>query len=47
MKALIARNLFDYSAYFKIINEGDNVYEKAIEVLNNWDKYRKECLKEN
>jgi carboxyl-terminal processing protease len=46
MKALIARNLFDYSAYFKIINEGDNVYEKAIEVLNNWDKYRKECLKE-
>jgi carboxyl-terminal processing protease len=39
MKALIARNLFDDSAYFKIINEGDNVYEKAIEVLNNWNKY--------
>ncbi|MDR2383462.1 MAG: S41 family peptidase [Prevotellaceae bacterium] len=39
MKALIARNLFDYSAYFKIINEGDNVYEKAIEVLDNWNKY--------
>jgi carboxyl-terminal processing protease len=46
MKALIARNLFDYSAYFKIINEGDHTYEKAIEVLDNWDKYRKECLKE-
>jgi carboxyl-terminal processing protease len=46
MKALIARHLFDDSAYFKIFNKGDNVYEKAIEVLDNWDKYRKECLKE-
>jgi carboxyl-terminal processing protease len=46
MKALIARNLFDESAYFKIINKGDRTYEKAIEVLDNWDKYRKECLKE-
>jgi carboxyl-terminal processing protease len=46
MKALIARNLFDFSAYFKIINEGDHTYEKAIEVLDNWDKYRKEYLKE-
>jgi carboxyl-terminal processing protease len=46
MKALVARNLFDESAYFKIINEGDNVYEKAIEVLNNWEKYREECLAE-
>jgi carboxyl-terminal processing protease len=45
MKALIARNLFDESAYFKIINEGDNIYEKAIEVMDNWDKYKKECLK--
>jgi carboxyl-terminal processing protease len=46
MKALIARHLFDYSSYFRILNEGDNVYEKAIEVLDNWDKYRRECLKE-
>jgi carboxyl-terminal processing protease len=46
MKALIARSLFDYSAYFMIMNEGDSVYEKAIEVLDNWDKYKKECLKE-
>jgi carboxyl-terminal processing protease len=42
MKALIARHLFDYSSYFQIINEGDNIYEKAIEVLDNWDKYSKE-----
>jgi carboxyl-terminal processing protease len=46
MKALIARNLFDYSAYFKLMNEGDNVYEKAIEVLDNWGKYKKKYLKE-
>jgi carboxyl-terminal processing protease len=47
MKALIARNLFDYSAFFMIINEGDHVYEKAIETLDNWDKYRKEYLRGN
>jgi carboxyl-terminal processing protease len=46
MKALIARSLFDYSAFFMIINEGDHVYEKAIEVLDNWNKYGKEYLKE-
>ncbi|MDR1130483.1 MAG: PDZ domain-containing protein, partial [Prevotellaceae bacterium] len=47
MKALIARDLFDYSAYsvyFMIINEGDSAYEKAIEALDNWDKYKKEYL---
>jgi carboxyl-terminal processing protease len=46
IKALIARNLFDDSSYFKIINENDNTYLKAIEVINNWDKYSKEYLKE-
>jgi carboxyl-terminal processing protease len=46
MKALIARSLFDYSAYFRIINEGDRTYETAIEALDNWDRYRKEYLKE-
>jgi carboxyl-terminal processing protease len=47
MKALIARGLFDYSAYFKIINEGDHTYEKAIEVLDNWNKYSRELKIEN
>jgi carboxyl-terminal processing protease len=47
MKALIARNLFNYSAFFMIINEGDHVYEKAIEVLDNWDKYRKQLIIDN
>ncbi|MDR2775046.1 MAG: hypothetical protein LBC19_09985, partial [Tannerella sp.] len=42
MKALIARHLFDYSSYFQIINEGDNIYEKAIEVMDNWEKYSEE-----
>jgi carboxyl-terminal processing protease len=43
MKALIARDLFGYSAYYLIMNEGDHVYEKAVEVLDNWGKY-KSCL---
>jgi carboxyl-terminal processing protease len=46
IKALIARHLFDDSSYFKIFNEGDSIYEKAIEVLDNWEKYRKAYLKE-
>jgi carboxyl-terminal processing protease len=46
VKALIARDLFDSSAYFHIINEGDPIYEKGIETLDNWNKYRKEYLKE-
>jgi carboxyl-terminal processing protease len=47
MKALIARDLFGYSTYYLIINEGDPVYEKAVEALNNWDKYKKEYLLKN
>jgi carboxyl-terminal processing protease len=44
IKALIARDLFGYSAYYSIMNEGDHVYEKAVEVLDNWGKYKKELI---
>jgi carboxyl-terminal processing protease len=34
IKALIARNIWDESAYFKIINNTSESYKKAIEVIN-------------
>ncbi len=43
LKALIARNLWDTSAYFEIANELNNDYLKAIEEINN-DTFKKEKL---
>ena len=43
LKAIIARNLWDTSAYFEIVNELNNSYLKAIEEINN-DAFRKEKL---
>jgi carboxyl-terminal processing protease len=34
IKALIARNLWDYSAFFQIVNVLNPAYMRAIEVLN-------------
>lgn len=45
IKALIARDLFSSSDYFKIVNESDPTYNKAIEVLSNWKRYDSEILK--
>jgi carboxyl-terminal processing protease len=45
MKALIARTLFDTSAYVRIINEwNDPVYDKALEVMMDWSRYEREAL---
>ena len=45
IKALIARTLFDSSAYVQVINEwNDPAYQKALEVIQNWSKYEKEIL---
>ena len=33
VEALIARNLYDYNSYFEIINEIDEGFMKAVEVL--------------
>ena len=45
MKALIARTLFDSSAYVQIIYEWkDPAYQKALEVMQNWSRYEKEIL---
>lgn len=43
LKALIARNLWNTSAYFEIANELNNDYLKAIEEINN-DTFKKEKL---
>lgn len=37
LKALIARNLFDISAYFQVILEEDDAYNHALEALHNKD----------
>ncbi|OFX88599.1 MAG: peptidase S41 [Bacteroidetes bacterium GWF2_33_16] len=44
IKALIARDLWEMSEYFQIINVRDKGFNKAIEVAKNWDKYHSEVL---
>ena len=39
LKALIARDLFDMSAYFQVMNPIDPVYLKGIEIINNDEEY--------
>nr|MDA3779504.1 S41 family peptidase [Bacteroidales bacterium] len=45
LKALIARDIWDMSEYFQIQNKNNNGFLKALEVLENWDKYEKSILK--
>ncbi|MBS3807127.1 MAG: S41 family peptidase [Bacteroidales bacterium] len=44
IKALIARDLWDMSEYFHIVNQKDPGYQKAVEALNNWETYSKKYL---
>ena len=45
LKALVARTLFDSSAYAQIINEwNDPAYNKALEVIQDWNRYEREVL---
>lgn len=41
LKALIARDLFDMSEYFQIINDKIESYQKALEIINNDDEYNR------
>ena len=41
VKALIARDLFDMSAYFEVMNPIDPVYLKGLEIINDDERYRK------
>lgn len=45
LKALVARNLFNSGAYVRIINEwNDPAYNKALEVMGNWEHFHREIL---
>ncbi len=41
MKALIARNLWDVSSFFEIIVDIDDEYQKALEILQDEEKYKR------
>ena len=41
LKALIARDLFDMTAYFRVMNPIDPVYLKGVEIINNPTEYNK------
>lgn len=41
MKALIARDLYDSSAFYKVINDVDDIFLKGLEVITDDDTYRK------
>lgn len=40
LKALFAQHLYTTSHYFQIINQNNNAFQKAIEVINNWEEYK-------
>ena len=40
LKALIARDLWDMSEYFQIVNPTDDAYKKAIEIISNPKEYK-------
>ena len=40
IKAWIARNLWDYDAYWRISNEQDDVYLKAVEAIQSKDMFK-------
>lgn len=41
IKALIARDIYDDSSYFRIANEFNPVYKEAIAIINNAEEYEK------
>lgn len=44
VKALIARDLWDMSEYYQIVNVRDKGFNKAVEIMQNWDQYQKQIL---
>lgn len=40
LKALVAQKLWGMNEYYMVVNSsGDDIFDKAVEVINNWDKY--------
>lgn len=46
LKALIARDLYNTSAYFKIINDESEIFRRGLEIINNDSEYQKLLGKE-
>lgn len=46
VKALIARDLWDMSEYYQIVNTRDKGFKKAVEIMQNWDEYNNQVLKQ-
>ncbi|NOQ27685.1 MAG: PDZ domain-containing protein [Bacteroidales bacterium] len=44
IKALVARDLWDMSEYYQIVNARDKGFKKAVEIIKNWDDYKKQVL---
>ena len=44
VKALIARDLWDMSEYYQIMNTRDKGFNKAVEIMLHWDKYYSQTL---
>ncbi len=40
LKGLISQAIFTNSQYFEIVNQDNNAFLKAIEILNSWDNYK-------
>jgi carboxyl-terminal processing protease len=47
MKSFLARNLWDYGAFFRIYNEIDDAYNKGLEVIQNKNKFKEYKLQDN
>lgn len=44
VKALVARDLWDMSEYYQIVNVRDKGFNKALDIMQNWDQYHKQVL---
>lgn len=42
IKAMIARDVYGNNEFFQVYNTTNNIYLKAIEVINNWEQYQAE-----
>jgi len=47
VKALIARDLWDMSEYYQIVNVRDKGFNKSLEIMENWNYYQQQILNKN
>lgn len=44
LRAFVARDIYGRSEFFEIFNTSNASYEKALEVINDWDKYKEDIF---